>query len=171
MTNVESWLSLRGFGHHLPTRQLRGFGRATAVMLMLYLVIRIEELIVRDALHYAFRFDKASWFFLAEIVLGGIVPMLLLFQKKVRNNALWLSGTQLLVVLGILFNRMNVAVTAFQLGTGVEYTPHWMEFVVSMGMVAIGVYAFSLAVRYLPVFPEGPLGADAKPKDPYVELS
>jgi Ni/Fe-hydrogenase subunit HybB-like protein len=170
MTNVESWLSLRGFGHHMPTRQLRGFGRATAVMLLVYLVIRIEDLIVRDALHYAFRFDKGSWFFLAETVLGVILPMMLLFQKKIRDNPLWLSGTQLLVVLGTLFNRMNVAVTAFQLGTGAEYRPHWMEFVVSMGMVAIGIYAFSLAVRYLPVFPEGPL-RDAKPRDPYVELT
>ena len=83
---------------------------------------------------------------------------------------LLLGGAQLLVVLGVMFNRMNVAVTAFQLGTGAEYKPHWMEFVVSMGMVAIGIYAFSMAVRYLPVFPEGPL-TNAKPKDPFVELS
>ncbi len=170
MTNVESFLALRGFGKKLEADLLRGVGRATAVMLMVYLVVRIEELIVRDALHYAFAFDKASWFFLAEIILGGIVPMVLLFMKRVRRNALALSGAQFLVVLGIIFNRMNVAVTAFQLGTGAEYKPHWMEFVVSMGMVAIGVYAFSLAVRYLPVYPEGPL-AGAKPKDPFVELT
>ena len=171
MTNVESWLSLRGFGHHLPSAQLRGIGRATAVMLMVYLVIRMEELIVRGAFQYVFRFDKASLFFLAEYVVGGVVPMLLLFQKKVRRNLLWLSATQLLVVLGVMFNRMNTAVTAFQLGTGADYRPHWMEFVISMGMVAIGVFAFSMAVKYLPVFPEGPLGQRARPKDPYVELT
>ncbi len=170
MTNVESVMSLRGFGHRLNPRLLRGVGRATAAMLMVYLVIRIEDLIVHGSFKYIFAFDKASWFFLAEIFLGGIIPMLLLFQKRIRHNMLALAGAQFLVVLGVLFNRMNVAVTAFQLGTGAEYQPHWMEFVVSMGMVAIGVYAFSLAVRYLPVFPEGPL-TNAKPKDPYVELS
>ena len=170
MTNVESWLSLRGFGHHLPSGPLRGIGRATAVMLLVYLVIRFEDLIVRDALQYAFRFDKASLFFLAEIFIGAVLPMILLFQKRVRRNLMWLSGTQLLVVLGVMFNRMNVAVTAFQLGTGADYRPHWMEFVVSMGMVAIGVFAFSMAVRYLPVFPEGPL-TNARPKDPFVELN
>jgi Ni/Fe-hydrogenase subunit HybB-like protein len=170
MTNVESVMSLRGFGHHLNPRLLRGVGRATAVMLMIYLVIRFEDIIVHGSFKYVFAFDKASWFFLAEIFLGGIIPMLLLFQKRIRHNMLALAGTQFLVVLGVLFNRMNVAVTAFQLGTGAEYQPHWMEFVVSMGMVAIGVYAFSLAVRYLPVFPEGPL-TNARPKDPFVELS
>jgi Ni/Fe-hydrogenase subunit HybB-like protein len=170
MTNVEAVLSLRGLGHRLKPRLLQGVGRATAVMLMLYLVIRFEDLIVHGSMKYVFAFDQASWFFLAEIFIGGILPMLLLFQSRIRNNMLALAGTQLLVVLGVLFNRMNVAVTAFQLGTGAEYRPHWMEFVVSMGMVAIGVYAFSLAVRYLPVFPEGPL-TNAKPKDPFVELS
>jgi Ni/Fe-hydrogenase subunit HybB-like protein len=170
MTNVEAVLSLRGLGHRLKPRLLQGVGRATAVMLMLYLVIRFEDLIVHGSMKYVFAFDQASWFFLAEIFIGGILPMLLLFQSRIRNNMLALAGTQLLVVLGVLFNRMNVAVTAFQLGTGAEYRPHWMEFVVSMGMVAIGVYAFSLAVRYLPVFPEGPL-THAKPKDPFVELS
>jgi len=90
----------------------------------------------------------------------------------VRQNKLALTGTQFLVVLGIIFNRMNVAVTAFQLGTGSDYRPQWMEFVVSMGMIAIGVFLFSLAARYLPVFvDEGPLGKEAKPVDPFVELS
>jgi len=170
MTNVEALFTFRGLGHQLKPRLLRGVGRASAVMLMVYLVIRIEDLIVRDAFKYVFTMDKASLFFLAEIIIGGIVPMVLLFQKRVRHNMLLLGGAQLLVVLGVIFNRMNVAVTAFQLGTGAQYKPHWMEFVVSMGMVAIGIYAFSMAVRYLPVFPEGPL-SDAKPKDPFVELS
>ncbi len=170
MTNVESFLSFRAFGKRLEPRQLRGIGRATAAMLMLYLVLRFEDLIVHHTLKYAFTFDTASWFFLAEVVIGGIVPMLLLFQKKIRHNPLALTGTQFLVVLGIMFNRMNVSVTAFTLGTGVHYRPYWMEFIVSMGMIAIGVFAFGMAVRYLPVFPEGPM-ADAKPKDPFVELS
>ena len=169
MTNVESFLSFRAFGKRLEPKLLRGIGRATAVMLLVYLVIRIEDLIVHDSLKYAFKFDMASWFFLAEIVIGGIVPMLLLFQKRIRRSPLALTGTQFLVVLGIIFNRMNVAVTAFQLGTGSDYRPLWMEFVVSMGMIAIGVFLFSLAARYLPVFPEGPL-TNARPKDPFVEL-
>ncbi|PJA76730.1 Ni/Fe-hydrogenase cytochrome b subunit [bacterium CG_4_9_14_3_um_filter_65_15] len=172
MTNVESFISFRALGKRLESNLLRGIGRATAVMLMIYLVIRIEDLIVHDSLKYAFRFDTASWFFLAEIIIGGIVPMVLLFQRRIRENKLALTGTQFLVVLGIIFNRMNVAVTAFQLGTGTDYRPHWMEFVVSMGMIAIGVFLFSLAARYLPVFvEEGPLGKSAGPKDPYAELS
>ena len=147
MTNVESFLALRGFGKKLEADLLRGVGRATAVMLLVYLVVRIEELLVRDAFQYVFAFDKASWFFLAEIVLGNILPMVLLFQKKIRHNALALSGAQFLVVLGVMFNRMNVSITAFQLGTGAEYKPYWMEFVVSISLFAIPLACWPRDVR------------------------
>lgn len=170
MTNVESYLSLRAFGKRLEPHLLRGIARATAVMLLLTFVIRLEDLIVHDKFAMAFAFDTASWFFLAEVGLGVLVPMVLLFNPKVRQRPLALVGTQFLVVLGFIFGRMNVAVTAFQLGTGVDYNPHWMEFLVSVGVIVLGFKAFALAVRYLPVFEEGPM-PDARPVDPFLDPS
>ena len=170
MTCMESFLSLRAFGKRLEPELLAGIGKATAVMLLIYLTIRIEDLIVRGSLPLAWKLDTASWFFLAEIGIGVVVPMVMLFIEAVRWKPLGLFVAQLLVVLGMIFNRMNVAVTAFQLGTGVPYTPHWMEFVVSIGVVAIGFFLFGLAVRYLPVFEGGPL-EKPKPADLLAELT
>ncbi len=34
------------------------------------------------------------------------------------------------------------------------YFPSWMEIVLTLAMVSVGVVAFTVAVRYLPVFPE-----------------
>jgi Ni/Fe-hydrogenase subunit HybB-like protein len=170
MTCMESFLSLRAFGKRLEPELLAGLGKATAMLLAVYLTIRIEDLIVRGSLPLAWKFDTASWFFLAEIVIGGVVPMVMLFFESIRWRPLGLFVAQLLVVLGMIFNRMNVAVTAFQLGTGAAYTPHWMEFVVSIGVVAIGFFLFGLAVRYLPVFEEGPL-EKATPVDLFAEMT
>lgn len=170
MTNVESFLSLRAFGKRLEPELLRGIGRGTAVMLLFALTLRVEDLIVNQKVGLAFALDKASWYYLAETVLGMLVPMILLFNKGIRRRPLALVGTQFLVVLGIMFNRMNTAVTAFQLGTGVDYTPHWGEVVISLGVVVIGFWAFSLAVRFLPVFEEGPM-PDARPVDPFLDPS
>ncbi|MDQ7007832.1 MAG: Ni/Fe-hydrogenase cytochrome b subunit [Acidobacteriota bacterium] len=170
MTSVESFLSLRAFGKRLEPGILRGLGRATAVTLLLYLTLRFEDLFVRGVLDQAFRFDTASIFFLLEVGPGGMLPMLLLFSSRVRRRPLALLGAQLLVVLGLIFQRMNVAITAFQLGTGVSYVPHWQEFVISLGLVAVGFALFALAVRFLPVFPEGPL-ARPRPTDPLSTLA
>lgn len=170
MVSVESYLSLRAFGKRLHPEILRDVGKATAVMLLFYLTIRIEDIIVRGEFGHVFAFDAASWFFLAEIVIGGLVPMFLLFRRDIRESPLALMGTQALVVLGMIFNRMNVAVTAFQLGTGADYIPSWMEFVLSIGMVVIGMILFGFCVRNLPVFDEGPV-TDPHPTDPIAEMT
>lgn len=171
MVNVESQLSYRAFGHRLELGLLGDVARATAVVLLLYLLLRIEDLAIRGVLPLAFKFDRASIFFLAEIVLGGLLPMFALFTSWVRRRRLWLAATQLTVVLGMLFNRMNVSVTAFQLGTGTSYTPSWMEFLLSISLAAIGFALFGLAVRTLPVFPEGPVRETPVIGDPFVDLA
>ena len=170
MVCVESFLSLRAFGKRLEPELLERLGRATAVVLLLYLTIRLQDIWLRGSLPAILRLDTGAWFFLGEIVLGGLLPMALLFSARVRCRPLCLVFSQFLVVLGMIFNRMNVAVTAFQLGTCAAYEPSWMEFVVSLALVVIGFGLFSLAARYLPVFPEGPVGRP-QPTDPYVELA
>jgi Ni/Fe-hydrogenase subunit HybB-like protein len=170
MVCCESFLSFRGLGKEIEHDILEKVGRATAVMLMLYLTIRLEDLIVRKSILYAFKLDLASLFFFIEVVLLGIVPMLLLFRSSVRKNPALLVLSQFLVVLGTIFNRMNVAITSFQLGTGAKYFPHPLEIVVSISVVAIGFLMFYLAVKFLPVFPDGPL-AKAEPRNPFEDFS
>ena len=170
MTNVEGFLSLRAFGKSLHQSLMVDLGRATAVVLLLYLTIRIEDLVVRKQMAHVFALDTASLFFLAEILLGGVIPMLMLFSRRIRNQPLLLVAAQFMVVLGMIFNRLNVAVTAFQLGTGAAYSPNWMEIALSLAIIAIGFFFFAMAVRYLRVFDEGPL-VHPVPTDPYVELS
>jgi Ni/Fe-hydrogenase subunit HybB-like protein len=170
MTCCESFLSFRGLGKAIEHDILEKVGKATAVMLMLYLTIRIEDLIVRGSIKEAFKFNLAAVFFFIEVVLLGIVPMLLLFRSSVRNNPILLVMSQFLVVLGTIFNRMNVAITSFQIGTGAKYFPHPLEIVVSVAVVAIGFFLFYMAVKFLPVFPEGPL-SKAEPKNPFEEFS
>jgi Ni/Fe-hydrogenase subunit HybB-like protein len=60
-----------------------------------------------------------------------------------------------LAVLGFVMHRMNVSVTGMERASGVSYFPSWMEFAVSLALVAGGFAIFGLAVRYLPIFPVG----------------
>jgi Ni/Fe-hydrogenase subunit HybB-like protein len=169
MTNVESFLSFRAFGKELENEILQKLGKACAVMLLLYLTIRIEDLIYRKSIKYAFQLNFASIMFFFEIVVFGIVPLFMLFREKVRRNPISLFIANFLVVLGTILNRMNVSTTAFQLGTGVKYFPHFYEIVVSISIVSIGFFLFYLAVRFLPVFPEGPL-KEINPRNPIEEF-
>ncbi len=64
------------------------------------------------------------------------------------------SGAAMVVIFGVAMNRLNVSLVGLWPYTGYIYFPSWMEVVVTITLVTIGVIAFGLAVKYLPVFPE-----------------
>ena len=58
------------------------------------------------------------------------------------------------VIFGVVLNRLNVSVIGLLPYTGNIYSPSWMEVAVPIALVTLGVLAFGLAAKYLPVFPE-----------------
>jgi Ni/Fe-hydrogenase subunit HybB-like protein len=157
MTVVESWFSRRAFRKPIETHLLSRLSRVSVVILGLYLVLRLRDLAVRDALATIFPLTPVSMMFLAEIGLGVIVPMVLLSFPRFRESPKRLAASQGLVVLGFIFHRLNVSITAVQAATGQKYLPSIPEFLISAGLVAVGMTIFMLACKYLPVFPEGAL--------------
>jgi Ni/Fe-hydrogenase subunit HybB-like protein len=155
MVVVESWFSLRAFGKTIETKLLARISRGSVLVLALFLALRLRDLQVRGVLSSAVRFDNESLMFLAEIGLGVVLPMLLLAWPSFRRSPRRLALAQGMVILGFIFHRLNVSTTAIVAMTGVKYVPAAAEFIVSMGLVAVGMTLFVLACRYLPVFPEG----------------
>ena len=50
---------------------------------------------------------------------------------------------------------MTIAYTDALTPTLVTYTPTWIEWATTLGVVAYGLMAFTLGVKYLPVFTSG----------------
>jgi len=64
------------------------------------------------------------------------------------------GGALMVVLFGIVLNRLNVGIIGLLPYAGNIYSPLWMEIVVTITLVSAGVIAFGLAAKYLPVFPE-----------------
>lgn len=154
MTVVESFFSRRVFGHAIATHLLGRLSRVSVVVLGLYLALRLRDLHVRGALGTLWPLAYESSMFLAEVGLGVALPLALLASERFRRSPRRLAWAQGLVVLGFVFHRLNVAVTSIEAGTGRRYLPAVAEFTVSLGLVALGMWAFVLACRYLPIFPD-----------------
>ncbi len=155
MTVVESWFSRRVFGKPIETHLLSRLSRVSVIVLALYLALRLRDLVLRDALTSLWPLTPTGVMFLIEIGLGAALPMVLLAFERFRQSPWRLAVTQGMVVLGFIFNRLNVSVTAVEAATGHHYLPSAMEFLLSAGLVAVGMWIFILACRFLPVFPEG----------------
>jgi Ni/Fe-hydrogenase subunit HybB-like protein len=152
MVIFESNLSARAFGRALELEVQEGAAKLGAIFLSLYLIIRFADLIHRGALASLWPLDRAGIMFLIEITVGFILPILLFSNPHVRRNSRWLYHASQLMVLGFVINRLNVAVTGFEVVSGKTYVPAWSEIAVTLMLVTIGVIAFYLAARYLPVF-------------------
>lgn len=160
MAIFESNLSSRAFRHPLPREAILGAARIAAGVLSLYLVIRFADLIRSGALLELRIQDRATWFFLLEIGLGFILPIILFTSESVRRNRWRLYRASQLAVLGFLINRLNVSITGFELVSGTTYIPAWTEVAVTTTIVLVGVWAVYLAERYLPVLEPDPLAAE-----------
>jgi Ni/Fe-hydrogenase subunit HybB-like protein len=151
MMIVESRLSSRALGRGLEMPLLMSIGRALLVALAVYGAARLGDLAWRGVLGQAFSRGREAAFFQLEILIGVILPMALLAWPAVRRNSERLYGAALLVVAGFVANRLNVSITALEGASGGYYVPALAEGVVTIMLVGIGVAAFGLAVRFLPV--------------------
>lgn len=147
--------SSKAFGKSFEPDIIDGLGRSTAWILLTYLSARVLDLGMKGNLSKAFRMDTASLFFLAETLLLGLLPAILLLLGSFRRDPGRVAAAQAAVVLGVVLNRMNVTLTAFQLGTGARYIPHVSEVALSLLILLAGSALFYLAVKHLPVFGAG----------------
>jgi formate dehydrogenase iron-sulfur subunit len=155
---VEMWMA-KGWKRTLPVAQLVSMSKITFWALLVYLVFRLGDLAVRGELLQAFVRPFGS-LFTAEIVLGGIVPLLLLAIVRTRNSpALFFSGA-FLTTAGVVLNRMNVVLLAMTLKGAMPqvapetYSPAIFEWGISIGLIAATILLFGLGARLMPVLPK-----------------
>lgn len=151
MVIFEATLSARAFRRPVEKEALAGLGRFLSIALLAYLVVRLGDVAARGQLGRAFAGGRGG-LFLVEILFGVVLPMLLLAGEKVRRSPAGLFASATLAVLGVVFNRLNVALLGMRLEGEETYFPSVLEFLVTLSMIAAMVFFFALAVKLFPVF-------------------
>jgi formate dehydrogenase iron-sulfur subunit len=155
---VQMWIA-HAYGRELPTRQLASLGTIAFWALLFYEVVRVGDLAVRGQLAQAVAGPKAA-LFVAEVVVLGLVPLAMLASAKVRGTPKLLGAAAFLAVAGVVLNRANVVLFGMNLKGPIPqvdprgYFPTFVEWAISIGLVAAAIFLFGLAVRFLPVLPK-----------------
>ncbi len=108
-------------------------------------------------------YTRTFWWI--EIVLGGVVPAIILLNAQLRKNDRYTMAALALIVVGVTVNRWNVTLSGLvappRWSPGVlgnilsaSYLPTWNEIIVSLGIIAYALLAFSFGIKYLPIFPK-----------------
>ncbi|MCX5999848.1 MAG: Ni/Fe-hydrogenase cytochrome b subunit [Chloroflexi bacterium] len=151
MVMFETLLSGKAFGHPVKLEILAGLGKACSYVLGLYLVLKVGDLLVAGELKYLSSEYPQNLVWLLEVIGGVVLPIILFSMPRIRQSRVGLFCSAILVIAGVMFNRFNVSLLQLAGRPGTSYTPDWMEFAISVGLLAGGLFVLMLANRYLPI--------------------
>jgi len=154
MTIFESTQSAKAFGRHLELPVLVTLGGALLVALWVNALLRFEDYFHRGLLTQIVKPSYESYFLWLELTLTFVIPITMLSFKKVRLSPQLLYLASISTVLGFITNRLNVSLIGFETYVGHHYVPKWTEFSITLMIIAMGFALFSVAVKYLPIFPQ-----------------
>jgi formate dehydrogenase iron-sulfur subunit len=155
---IEMWIA-RAWKRELRIDQLAAMGQITFWSLLVYFAFRLGDMAVRGQFAGAFS-GRTGALFVAELVLGGLVPLALLARDSQRRQPSTLFLGALLTTLGVIFNRVNVVLFAMNLRGSMPqispetYSPTIFEWGLSIGLFAAAIFLFGFVARMMPVLPK-----------------
>lgn len=165
MVIIESMLSHRIFlGNHGPEHKKQldnitlGLGKAAAMVLFPYFWFKVIGVMHSNS--WSLLSTPLGYWFLVEI-LGFVLLPCFLFALGVRNRNVGLVRfTAVLTVIGIIVNRLNVSIIAFNWNAADRYVPRWSEYLITITVVTLGLLTFKWIVNRLPVLRPDPKYGD-----------
>ena len=136
---------------------LRSLGRGLTVLILIYLALKLGDVLYRGVAGSALSFGFEARYFWLEIVIGLVVPLALLLTPDIDQRKWRLLAAATCVVAGVALNRLNVAVIAMKVESWETYRPAVPEVLISVGAVAGMLLAYWYLVRWLPIHTEPPL--------------
>jgi Ni/Fe-hydrogenase subunit HybB-like protein len=133
-------------------RVLSPLTRLTVYLLGLYMALKIGDMVVRGTYVHLLEGTAQTNAFLAEMILGVIVPWLMLLSERVRRNRRALFAACTMIVGGVLLNRINVFVVAYKPPVSESsYFPAVGEILITVGLISTLMFIYRFLVTHLPV--------------------
>jgi Ni/Fe-hydrogenase subunit HybB-like protein len=133
-----------------------GFGKAASFVLAGYFAIKLFGIAADN--HWSLLLTPYGIWYLVELI-GFVAIPCFMYAVGVRDkNVRLIRFTAAWTVFGIVLNRLNVSVIAFNwhLPPDERYFPHWMEIGISVFIVTLLILFYRFIVSRMPVLYEHP---------------
>jgi Ni/Fe-hydrogenase subunit HybB-like protein len=163
MVSLESLVSHWLYRRRPESNLVAGLAKGAVWVLAIYLVSRLGDIVAAGEFGLIFSGTWEANLFIIEMLISAIIPLVLFAIPSLRNRVgvQWIGSV--MVVFGMVFNRINVGGLTTLSATGDAYIPSWMEFAISAGVVSAAALAFLFAVEKLHIWEERPSDPEGKP--------
>jgi len=163
MVALESIVSHWLYRRQAATRLVAGLGKAAVWVLSIYLAVKLLDIALSGKSGLIFTGSWESFLFITELLISAVIPLLIFAIPKSRNSPVGQGVGSFMVVLGMVFNRINVGGLTMLRATGDTYIPSWTEFAVSAGVVSAAALVFLFAVEKLHIWEKRPIDPQTMP--------
>ncbi len=135
--------------HHSFDEIIFGLGKGAAIVMFVYYFFK-ALLFIHDK-QWEMINDVWGYWYLLEVIGFVLVPALM-FAFGFKHRSLNIIKTAaVMALLGIVLNRLNVSVIAFNWYADVHYYPSWQEIVVTLMVIFSELWVFRWFVTRMPV--------------------
>lgn len=133
-----------------------GFAKGASFIMMGYMIIKVIGIAMDNNWHLLGT-GYGIWFLVELLGFVGLPCFMYAIGSRDKNLNL-IKKASLIAVLGIVLNRLNVSLIAFNwyLPLSERYFPHWGEIGLTIFMVTLGIVIFKFIVTRMPIFYEHP---------------
>jgi Ni/Fe-hydrogenase subunit HybB-like protein len=145
-------------GHGSYEEIVLGLARGASVALFVYFFFKV--LIFVHGKHWVYLDSGWGLWYMVEVLGFVLVPCLLFARGFLLRNLTWVNVAAVMALLGIILNRLNVSIIAFNWNSTARYFPSLGEIVVTLMVVFAEIWVFRWVVRRMPVLRKAPGWAD-----------
>jgi Ni/Fe-hydrogenase subunit HybB-like protein len=128
------------------------FGLAKGAAITMFVYYFFKALIFIHGEEWTLINDFWGFWFLVEVIGFVLIPCFM-FAYGVRNISLGIiKVASVLTLIGIILNRLNISIIAFNWNAAVKYYPSWQEIVVTLMVIFTEIWVFRWIVTRMPVF-------------------
>lgn len=126
-----------------------GLGRGLLWVTLLYLLLKLGDMLLAGEAATLLVPGQISLVMGLELIAGALLPLALLLTPAWRERPLAQWAAPLLVLFGVLMNRFNATMFAQLLPSGTSYSPHILEWLSTLGILAGAALLWYLGTRFL----------------------
>jgi Ni/Fe-hydrogenase subunit HybB-like protein len=133
-----------------------GLGKGAASGLFIYFILKIFDLAHSDK--WAYLNTPFGFWYLLELLGFVLVPAFLFVSAARNGNAKLVRYTGFLTVFGVILNRLNVSVIAYNwyIPFSQKYYPAWTELALTLGVITMLILAYRFIVNRMAIMYEHP---------------
>jgi Ni/Fe-hydrogenase subunit HybB-like protein len=140
--------------HHRAAHDdiVHGLARVCAGTMYVYLFLKV--LVFAHGQHWTHINTPMGLWYLVEMLCFVLVPVVLYTRSVGTRNLSLIRVASVLTLIGIVLNRLNVSVIAYNWQAVTRYVPSWMEIEITLAVVVAEIIVLRWIVYRMPILSE-----------------